>query len=188
MGTSISHPSPTNIPNWDAVALAYDNDAIPIERLVRELWRAAQSEQIADWHDLLSAPIIATCKDIALQGLTPTQAGSQAAREIVRQRAGSLAGDIAQRAVIQSFSYDDRAQGFVQALFVGVSDYLVSRDVSGYVGATDRTSTAASLIRFKAAIRERVVEVVQQVGRPPAPTANSEWPSFIAAAVARLAS
>ena len=55
MGTSVSQASPSTT-NWLAVALAYVHDAIPVDRLVQELWRAAQSEPAADWGALLSEP------------------------------------------------------------------------------------------------------------------------------------
>src|SRR5947207_5805508 len=114
MGTSVSQASPSTT-NWLAVALAYVHDAIPVDRLVQELWRAAQSEPAADWGALLSEPIIAACKDIAVRSENPARAGSLAAREIVRRHASSLAADIAQRAVVQSYATEDRAQGFTQA-------------------------------------------------------------------------
>ena len=188
MGTSVSQPSPKNTLGWDAVAAAYTNESVPIERLVKELWRAAQSEQTANWQDLLAAPIISTCLDIAVQSETPPQASRQVAREIARLKASSLASDIAQRAAIQCFTTADRSQGYTQALFVGVSDYLVSRDVSGFIGANTRLQNAVSLIEFKNAIRNRVTEIVQQVESPSSPARSSEWSEFVATTIARLAS
>lgn len=186
MGTSISQSSPTTT-NWAAVGAAYDNDAVPVERLVQELWRAAQGVDAADWRALLAEPVIAACKDIAIQSETPASAGAGAAREIVRRRASSLAATIAQRAVVQSFAAADRAQGFAQSLFVGVSDYLVSRDLSGRVGATERTRTIADLMHFKAAIRERVAEVVRRAGVPPQLGADEDWRTFVATTIEQLA-
>jgi len=186
MGTSASHPSPSTI-NWHAVARGYERDDIPVERIAQELWRAAQSEPNANWSALLSSPIIATCFDIAVHGDDPVTAVRSATREIVRTRQSSIAADIAKHAVLRSVGATNRAETFVGTLFSEASNYLVSRDLSSYVGPTFRNQTVAQAIQFKKELSGRVAEVVRQAAPVPSTRDPQAWQAYVHRVAVELA-
>jgi hypothetical protein len=155
MGTSISQRSPAT-PSWHAVTAAYNSDVIPIPRIVQELWRAATNQPTGNLAADLGAPIIARCFAIALNAPSREEALFSAGREVALSGQASLAADLAQRAVVLSFRPgEDRASAFVQSLFSEARSYLVSRDLSGYVGMSERLHTVSDAIAFKNEIRQQ---------------------------------
>lgn len=166
MGTSVSHRSPTTS-NWNAVAASYTSGQIPVDRVVKEIWRAATNQPAGDLANDLSKPIISQCLKIALIADNPKQAFRDSSRQIALSGEASLAADLAQRAVVKSSrTRIDRTEAFVQSLFSEAADYLVSRDIPGFVGIGDRLKTVRDAIVFKEKVRNRVAEVVSIIPRP----------------------
>jgi hypothetical protein len=188
MGTSINQRSPAT-PNWHAVTAAYHSDAIPIPRIVQELWRAATNQPTGNLAADLGAPIIARCFAIALNARSREEALSSASREIALSGQASLAADIAQRAVVQSFRPgEERASAFVQSLFSEAGNYLVSRDLPGYVGVSERLHTVSDVIAFKNEIRQQIIDTVRTVPTPAGVARQpSSWQAFVTSIVTRLA-
>jgi hypothetical protein len=184
VGTSSSQGSPRNV-NWGAVGAAYRSPLISVERVVQELWRAARSDSSADWQHLLGEPAVRLCLRATLESDTPQEALRKASHEIARERASSLAAEIAKRAVVKSFAEGDRATAFAQALFNETTRYLVSRDLAGLVGLGGRTQTTSDAIAFKDRILQRVAGTVGEVGGQGVNLRN--WESFLKKVVDRLA-
>lgn len=185
MGTSINQRSPAT-PNWRAATTAYTNDAVSIERAVQEIWRAATNQPTGDLSRDLAAPIVAECLKIAITAASREEAAISASRTVAASGQASLAADIAQRAVIQSFrSQRDRSAAFTTALFAEAGNYLVSRDLPGYVGAGGRARTVSDSIAFKGRIREQIASRVSAVPRPPQLTGDL-WPGYVKEVVRHL--
>jgi hypothetical protein len=188
MGTSVSQRSPST-PNWHAVSVGYTSDAIPIERVVQEIWRAATNQPTGDLASDLGAPLIARCFSIALTASSREEAVHAVRREIALSGQASLAADIAQRAVAQSFrSGEDRASAFAQSLFAEAGNYFISRDLPGYVGINGRAQTVSESIAFKRQLREQIVGTVRTI-----PTSGnvasqpSAWKDYVSNVVNHLA-
>jgi len=187
MGTSINQRSPAT-PNWHAVATAYNSSEISIPRVVQELWRAATNQPTGNLASDLGAPIIAQCLAITLDAPSREEALYSASRMVALSGQASLAADIAQRAVAQSFRPgEDRANAFTQYLFAEAGGYLVSRDLPGYVGVSERLHTVSDAIAFKNGIRQQIIDTVRTVPTPP-DIANqpSTWREHVAHVVTRL--
>lgn len=184
MGTSTSQGSPRNV-NWGAVNAAYRSTAIPIDRVVQELWRAARSDTAANWQHLLGETSVRLCLRAALESQTPEEAIKTASHEIAKERVSSLAAEIAKRAAVKSFVQGDRATAFAQALFTEVTRYLVSRDLAGLVGLSSRTRTTSDTIAFKDKVLQQVAVTVREVGARGVTLRN--WESFLKNVVDRLA-
>ena len=117
------------------------------------------------------------------------EAAQTARREVALSGQASLAADIAQRAVAQSFrGGEDRASVFVQSLFAEAGNYLVSRDLPGYVGANGRAQTVSESIAFKSEIREHIAGTVRTIPRS-VDVANqpSVWKDYVSSVVNSLA-
>jgi hypothetical protein len=166
--------------------------AVTVDRLVQEVWRAAQSEEEADWRTLLKSPGVTFCLDASAVAQTPEQALSSAEREIGRARQSSIAAGVAKRALVQGFLIrDDARRGFAEALFSEATNYLVSRDLAGYVGEHFRNRRVSDAIEFKESIRSHVRQevsmLIEEEGLPQIGDLEG-WEGFIDAAVTRLSS
>jgi hypothetical protein len=186
MGTSVSQRSPSTRP-WRAVQAAYTSSEVPVERVVQEIWRAATSQPEESLPADLSAAIVAECLKITMTASSRAEAVQEAARAVAFSEESSLAADIAQRAVARSFSVPgSRPAAFTRAIFAEAGDYLVSRDLPGLVGASERMKTLDDAIAFKDRIREEIVEVVEVVELPDGIDAPAKWSEYVEQVVDRL--
>lgn len=188
MGTSVSHRSPETH-NWRAVAASYISDNIPINIVSREIWRAAINQPAGNLPLSLAEPIVANCLRMVLGSASPQEASRNISRLIVESGATSLATDIARRAAITCFNGpENRRQSFVSDLFSGVMDYLVSRDISSYVGKGERIRNVSSSIAFKASLKEQVKNIIDDDPVPENIENNLEnWKNFVISKVQNLA-
>lgn len=187
MGTSVNQRSPST-PNWNAALLAYETDVIPIERAVQEIWRAATNQPEGNLGVDLGTPVIAECLRIAERSTSREQAVLEARRAIALSGQTSLAADIAQRAVVQTFAKpQDRTSAFTESLFAEAGNYLVSRDLPGHIGPKGRANTISQAIGLKNAVQERIAAVVSETPRPTGLSSSSAlWRTFVNNVVTRL--
>lgn len=182
MGTSINQRSP-HTPNWRAASTAYTSRAISIDRAVQEIWRAATNQPAGDLAEDLSKSIVSDCFRIAVTASSRDEAIRQATMAIAFSGQASLAADIAQRAVVQCFrAPEDRAGAFTRALFAEAGNYLVSRDLPGYVGPEGRAHTVSEAIHFKSEIKSQIAARVAEVPRP-AEVAGRGWQDYVSRVV-----
>jgi hypothetical protein len=186
VGTSTSHKSPDTT-NWHAAQAAYLDERIPVQRAVQEIWRAAMNQPHGDLSDQLSAPIIALCLHTVSSVPDQREALGKLSREIALSGSVSLATDIARRAAAQAFaSQEGRSNAFVASLFREATDYLVARDLPGFVGPRKRAKSASEAIALKAQLKAAAADIARRVpppGSSPTPTA---WRRFVASVVAQL--
>ncbi len=186
MGTSVSQSSPST-PNWQAAQATYSSPAIPVERTVQEIWRAADSQIEENLERDLQAPIIAECLRITLASSSRAEAVRNMARAVALSGQGSLAAEIAQRAAARSFSAaGSSAASFAKAVFAEAGDYLASRDLPGFVGLSEKIPKVSDLIELKTSIRERIADVVEDVELPEGVHLAEGWSDYTAQVVSTL--
>ncbi len=134
----------------------------------------------------LASPVVAACLNVALQANSREEASVAAGQTVAFSGQASLAADIAQRAAVRSVGMEgDRAMNFATALFSEAGNYLVSRDLPGFVGPGGRAKTVTEAIQLKGAIRSRIESVVAQ---GPSPRGEgAAWGEYVRQVVARLA-
>jgi hypothetical protein len=184
MGTSSSTPSPRTL-SWRAVEAGYRSPNVPVDRLIQEIWRAAQRD--GGWGELLAARAVQRVASIVTDAPTAQEALARVSREIVSTKASTIATEVAKRAIPQAFRESDRAAAFSRALFAEASNYLVSRDLAGYVGADYRSQTPKDAMTLKDVVRGRVREIVTEAG-PPRATSAASWRAYVTEALRRLTS
>jgi len=187
MGTSTRHRSPST-PIWDAVHTSYKSASIAPERLTHEVWRAASLQPGERLPKQLESSIVHTLLRTALTSESPEEGIAAARRVIAKSHTSSLATDIAQRALVQSFT-DRRNQvaGFAHSLFVEAVTYLVSRDLPGYVGTGERLPTISDAISLKSKIRDVTLSNVRSVPIPPGVEETpAKWKSYTRNVIALL--
>lgn len=185
MGTSKNQSSPRT-PNWKAAQLAYADPAVTIDRAVQEIWRAATNQPSGDLTQLLREPAIAECVAISTEAPNRESAVDAVSRHIASLGKASLGLVMAQRAIAQSYGQPDPVAAFTSSLFAEAGNYLVSRDLPGFVGTEGRAKTTSEAIALKAQLRERVAERASEI-RPPRRAALVDgWSDYVTQVVEHL--
>jgi hypothetical protein len=188
MGTSVSQRSPQT-PNWQAVGVAYESPAIPVERITQELWRASISQPIGDMRELLSAPLIAACANTVVHAGSAREAVGALRRQASLSGQATIGVDLAQRAAATCYQETGpRLQSFVERLFYETTNYLVSRDLPGHIGEKSRLRNVSTAANMKAEICNRVGETVRSL-RCPSEVVGSPaaWRAYVDTVVKQLA-
>ncbi len=180
MGTSTNQRSPRT-PNWKSVEVAYTHPGITIQRTAQEIWRAAVNEPNGGLVSGLRSPIIAQCLEVVQTSHSATDAALQVKRLLALSGQASLAGEIAQRAaVITHESKGNRTNAFVKSLFSEASNYLVSRDLPGYVGSAKRVLTVQDATALKSSIIREVSSNVNSIPKPSGKLSSPRnWQKFV---------
>jgi len=178
VGTSVSQGSPST-PNWRATQATYHSPEVPVDRTVEELWRAADSQVEENLTRDLGAPIVAECLRITLASSSRAEAVRSVARMVASSGESSLAAEIARRAAARSFSgAGSSATAFAKAIFADPGDYLVSRDLPGFVGISEKLPKVSDLMALKKDIRDRIAEVVEDVEMPEEANVVEGWSGY----------
>jgi hypothetical protein len=182
VGTSVSHRSPRTL-GWKTASLGYSDRAIPQERVINEMWRAstAQANPIPQ---RLDSEIVFKCQEAVRRAGSVGQALHNVTTELIRSKQNSIITEIAKRAVPAAFRAENPVREWRNLLMVEMTDYLLSRDISGYVGGSHRNKTVAELIEFKRSVRDKVYRAVANVTIDPSSTA--EWTQYIKATILKL--
>ena len=128
--------------------------------------RAATNQPEGNLLRDLSEPIVAECLRI-VEGANTRSAAIQQFRQVVALSGQtSLAAEIAQRAIVPTFqAVEERTSAFVRSLFSEAGNYLVSRDLPGFIGS-GRLNNVSDAIAFKNNIRQQISQMVSEVFPP----------------------
>lgn len=187
MGTSVSQRSP-DTHNWRAVSASYLSDNFTVERINQEIWRAATNQPTGNLPMSMSEPIIAECLATVMDSSSAEEAARNITRLIAVSGETNLASDIARRAAVTSFlEPGNRRTNFIRSLFSEAVDYLVSRDLSGYVGQGDRIRDVSSSIVFKNDIKRVVERIIDENPAQGNIETNVEnWKTYIISQITNL--
>lgn len=186
MGTSVNQRSPRTGP-WDAVAAAYRNGSIPLDRTLQLVWRAALREPGCNVKELLISDGVMTCLEAALHYRTPAEALTGARAQLAERKSMSFIASIARRAAALSCQADDPAAAFAANLFVQMTDYFVSRDLPSYVGAPYRNKGVSDAMEFKDRLRGMTCELLMPIATSPTLRATEAWEAYVSTALKLLA-
>jgi len=185
VGTSKNQPSPKT-PNWRAAHLAYSDPTISLDRAVQEIWRAATNQPSGDLAHSLRQPAVAECWAVASEARSREGAVDLVSRHIASLGRTSLALVIAQRAIAQSFGQPNPVASFASCLFAEAGNYLVSRDLPGFVGATGRATTITEATSLKAQIRDRIGARTAEDKAPTKAALADSWADYVTQVVSHL--
>jgi hypothetical protein len=183
MGTSVNQSSPRTI-NWAAAQAGY-RDNVPIDRVVQEIWRAATNQPEGNLARLLADPIIARLGQIANEGSSAVQVAMATSLEVAHSKKASLAAAIAQRAATQCLASENRTKAYGERVFAEACNYLLSRDLPGYIGGNNRNATVGDALEFKHSVLSATISAAQDAGRPDVRSAAS-WRTYVQTVVSRL--
>jgi hypothetical protein len=162
MGTSVNQRSP-NTGGWRSVSACYTNETTSTDRTALEIWRAAVTQDDSI-HDQLGSELVTKCAEAAAKNLGEQQTVAEVER-LSSAADNHLVGEFAKRALLVKATGGYPDESFSTVLFRQITDYLVSRDISGHVGSQYRCKTVEDLRVFKANIADVVAAKVQAIER-----------------------
>lgn len=184
MGTSVNQRSPDN-DNWRLVQDVYRDPNIETDEALRSIWRAASNNNETNLTSLLSDPAIGSLASLAASAASPAEAFQTTTQYISDSKVSSLASDIAKRAVLQSAGKENASSLFYERLFAEATNYLVSRDLPGYVGPGSKFQTVADARQFTRDITEAAATAVRSTPAP-ATILGDDWRSYVQTVVTTL--
>lgn len=166
------------------MAAGYVNEQISPERVVTEVWRAAQSE--AGVTDSLASPALFDCYKAVRAATTMDAAMDALNGTILNSGSNSVVVEFAKRAVPLAFGTAGPAHLSWRAnLFSQLTDYFVSRDAPGYVGPNGRFANVTELVAFKKTLKHHVANAVRSLTMDP--KTQKEWADFVHTALKKVA-
>ena len=181
MGTSASHPSPKTTA-WRTVGTCYESDQVPIDRTAGEIWHAATSEA-STIEAQIKSPAVYACYELAREGVPPDQVHA-AISQVISAEKNSMVVEYAKRATLAALQGPRPGEQWPKLFFKEITNYLVSRDASGYVGPASRSKTVGDLIQLKRSVGQTIEKRVGDLHLS-ARSAN-DWPSVVGVALQAL--
>ncbi|MEM7510672.1 MAG: hypothetical protein AAF388_07050 [Bacteroidota bacterium] len=182
MGTSISHPSPNN-QNWKPAKIGYEKPQIPVKTMISQIWRASENQETPlSVH--MGSNIVFQCHEIVRNSTSIPQAMKDFSQAQFRSKQNSIVAEFAKRAIPMAIGSDNPTQTWRSAFFSELTNYIVSRDASGYVGPSYRNKSIADLSSFKATVRGEVSKIIGGIKQDP--TNQTQWINFISDAISKV--
>ncbi len=184
MGTSVSQSSPRNT-NWSPVHAGYENEFIPKERIISEIWRASENEE-APISQVLASDVIYQCYS-AVNNSDSFQEAVQKFSDYIREsKSNSIVAEFAKRAIPASYQSENPAGNWTARFFSEITNYVISRDVSGFVGENYRNKSVRDMVDFKKSVSGKVSEIISSESVNI--RSQKDWNSFIDQSISKLKS
>lgn len=182
MGTSVSSPSPSDS-NWQPSFACYRYSEIPEKRVIPEIWRASENQENKLSEELKSDSIY-NCYNLIQESHSPSKAIKEYQKNVFKNRNNSIVAELAKRAIPASYKKENPSNEWKGNLFSQVTNYVISRDASGYVGTNFRNKNIKDLKNFKSEISNQVKKIFKNdTARY---TSKQEWDNFIDSSIKKL--
>jgi len=182
MGTSISHGSPRTT-NWKPVLACYIDDKFPKERIISEVWRASEKEA-TPISEMMKSDTIFRCYNAVIDSENYRDALQKFNDIVLETKQNSIVAEFAKRVIPLAFQSNKPAEQWRISFFSEFTNYVVSRDVSGFVGNGLRNQSVTDLIEFKKSISNKVNQIVSA---NKAKIKNKrDWNNFIDTSILKL--
>lgn len=175
MGTSINQSSPkTN--NWNRVFPCYSDSQIQAYRIINEIWRASEKQDSPISNDIKSEAVY-FCYLAVESSNNYTQALNKVNEHVLEKGNNTIIVEFAKRSIPQAFKSSSPAQEWKNLLFSEITNYVISRDASGFVGENQRNKSVSDLINYKKQITNKVKEKMRHQEREI--KSQNDWDVFV---------
>lgn len=186
MGTSISHGSPRTA-KWKPLHTCYENPNIPENMVLNEIWRAADNPTAeVRWSKELKSDLIFSCLKIIKNSNEISTAIKGFSQIIFESKNNSIASELAKRSIPAAFNTEKPQTQWAAKLFSEITNYIVSRDTSGFVGESYRNKTIQDLSNFKNNINSFLFTKISDT--PINIESKDDWDSFVDSTINTLKS
>ena len=185
MGTSVSHGSPRIGQNWKPVFKCYEDERIPENRIINEVWRASENETIPI-SSYLKSNAIYNCFESVKNSKSFIEALEKYNQSILKTKSNSIIAEFAKRVIPIAFQSQQPSEKWINSFFSEVTNYFVSRDTSGFVGEKYRNKSVNDMIEFKRNINLKVNQLISSESRQI--ESQADWNSFVDRTITKLKS
>jgi len=175
MGTSISQSSPRNT-NWSPVHAGYQRENIPESRIINEIWRASENEDTPISAAIKSKGVF-DCYSAVTSSNNISEAIQKYTSSLIENKNNSIITEFAKRSIPTAFQSSNPGESWAVSLFSEITNYVMSRDVSGFVGDKYRNKTIRDLVSFKKDMANRVANIISAETKRF--RSQQEWNSFV---------
>lgn len=184
MGTSVSHGSPRTS-NWKPVLACYTNDSFSKERVINEVWRASENEG-TPISSLMKSDTIFECYNAVSNSQNYREALQKFNDIILSTKQNTIVAEFAKRVIPTAYQSEKPSQQWKNSFFAELTNYVVSRDASGFVGENFRNKSVTDLIAFKKSLSKKVNDIV---GADKSKIKNkNDWNAFVDSSITKLKS
>jgi hypothetical protein len=186
MGTSISQSSPRKSSNWKRVFVCYENNNLPDNRVMNEVWRASETseKESKPLSSEMKAQAIYSCYEAVKSSNNFPEALQKFNNAIVKTKSNSIIAEFAKRVIPSAFQSSNPSDQWANNFFKEVTNYVISRDASGFVGANYRNKSVKELIEFKKNVSNKVEQIVKSEKKNI--KSQKDWNSFIDNSISKL--
>lgn len=182
MGTSVSHGSPRTS-NWKPVLASYSDKRISNERIISEIWRALENEK-TPISSFMKTDLVFQCYNAVNDSISFTEALNKYNDAVLETKHNSIVAEFAKRVIPLAFQSTNPTETWKTSFFSELTNYVISRDASGFVGEKLRNKSINELIEFKKNINKQVLDLV---GEHMTKVSNqNDWNVFIDKTILKL--
>jgi hypothetical protein len=188
MGTSISQSSPRKSSNWKRVFVCYESNALPDNRVMNEIWRASETSEmkIEPLSSEMKSQAIYSCYEAVKSSNNFQEALQKFNNAIIETKSNSIIAEFAKRVIPSAFQSNNPSEQWTNKFFKEVTNYIMSRDASGFVGESFRNKSVKELIEFKKSVSNKVEQVIKSEKKNF--TSHNDWNSFVDNSISKLKS
>ena len=188
MGTSISQSSPRKSSNWKRVFVCYENNNLPDNRVMNEVWRASETseKESKPLSSEMKTQAIYSCYEAVKSSNNFNEALQKFNKAIIETKGNSIVAEFAKRVIPSAFQSDNPSEQWTNNFFKEVTNYVISRDASGFVGESYRNKSEKDLIEFKKTVSNKVEQVIKSEKKDF--KSQADWNSFVDKSITKLKS
>lgn len=188
MGTSISQPSPRKSSNWKRVFVCYESNNLPDSRVINEVWRASETseKESKPLSSEMKTQAIYSCYEAVKSSKNINEALQKFNKAIIETKSNSIVAEFAKRVIPSAFQSKNPSEQWTNNFFKEVTNYVMSRDASGFVGDSYRNKSVKELIDFKKTVSKRVEQVIMSEKKDF--KSQADWNSFVDKSITKLKS
>lgn len=188
MGTSISQSSPRKSSNWKRVFVCYESNNLPDNRVMNEVWRASETSEKGSkpLSSELKTEAIYSCYEAVKSSKDFSEAIQKFNKAIIEIKGNSIVAEFAKRVIPSAFQSKNPSGQWTNNFFKEVTNYVMSRDASGFVGDSYRNKSVKELIEFKKNVSNKVEQVIKSEKKEI--RSQADWNSFVDKSISKLKS
>lgn len=188
MGTSISQSSPRRSSNWKRVFVCYESNNLPDSRVMNEIWRASETSEKGSnpLSSELKTQAIYSCYEAVKSSKSFDEAIQKFNKTIIETKGNSIVAEFAKRVIPSAFESRNPSEQWANNFFKEVTNYVMSRDASGFVGESYRNKSVKELIEFKKNVSNKVQQVIKSEKKEF--KSQADWNSFVDKSISKLKS
>jgi hypothetical protein len=155
---------------------------------MNEIWRASETSDKGSnpLSSELKTQAIYSCYEAVKSSKSFDEAIEKFNKTIIETKGNSIVAEFAKRVIPSAFQSSNPSEQWANNFFKEVTNYVMSRDASGFVGESYRNKSVKELIEFKKNVSNKVEQVIKSEKKEF--KSQADWNSFVDKSISKLKS